>query len=83
MVSTPIMCLWILLKFRQPGRTTSFDAYNGIRYEHPPGVILHTSSETAHGILASTHANTRGRSGSANERSRYVCRSHKRRKEVT
>jgi hypothetical protein len=80
---SPIVRLWILLIVHQPCRTPSLDAYDGIRCEHPPGVVLRTSSETAHGVLASTHANKRGRSRSANEWPRYVCRSHEQGNEVT
>ena len=64
---SPIVCLWVLLSVHQPCRPASFDAYGGIRCEHPPGAVLRTSSETAHGVLASAHANRRGRSSSANE----------------
>lgn len=62
-----IVRLWIFLNVHQPCRPASFDAYGGIRCEHPPGAVLRTSSETAHGVLASAHANRRGRSSSANE----------------
>lgn len=71
--------LWVLLNVPQPCRATSFDAYDGICCEHPPGVVLRTSSEGAHGMLASPRSDERGRSSPANERSRYACGSQERR----
>lgn len=49
--------LQILLTVHQPCRATSFDAYDGVCGEHPPGVVLCASSKTAYGVLASTYSN--------------------------
>lgn len=65
-----------LLNMCQPCRATSFDAHNGICCEHPSRIILCASSESAHGMLAPSHSNKRGRGRTPHEWSRYATFPH-------